>query len=211
MSRTPRSGPTAETIQRILDQHGLDLDTRDPYFGYHLLTRVAEMQLQGTTIATLASDLVNPTTSKTNGRTAAQWLRLMRSTSAEAEMMGDDGLSLEALRTFAFPILAMYGDHSPARLTGTELLACGRTRNFASSKRGPFLSRLTIRRGGLGVPALLARGPQQTRRVGTARARPSVATFAATGSSRTLSAGISRRGNRLGSGRLPNTRRPARS
>jgi len=111
-----------ESIQRNLDQHGLDLDTRDPYFGYKLLTRVAEMQLHGTDLPPELSDLVNPTTRKTSGRHAAQWLRLMRFTSAEAEMMGDDGLSLEALRRFTFPIIAMYGDRSPARLTGTELL-----------------------------------------------------------------------------------------
>ena len=59
---------------------------------------------------------------KTGPRTAAQWLRLMESTSAEAEMMGDDGLSLEKLRKFSFPLLALYGDHSQARLTGSELL-----------------------------------------------------------------------------------------
>ena len=36
--------------------------------------------------------------------------------------MGDDGLTLERLRRCEFPILAMYGDHSQARLTGAELL-----------------------------------------------------------------------------------------
>jgi pimeloyl-ACP methyl ester carboxylesterase len=109
-------------IQRILDDHGFGLDTRDPYFGYKLLTRVAQLQLDGASVPPELSELVYPLTSATGGRTAAQWLRLMQSTSAEREMMGDDGLSLEALRSFEFPIVAMYGDLSPARLTGTELL-----------------------------------------------------------------------------------------
>ena len=111
-----------QTIQAILDRHCFGLDTRDPYFGYKLLTRVAEMQLNGATVPAELYDLINPLTANTSGRTSAQWLRLMQCTSAESEMMGDDGLSLEALRKFKFPIFAMYGDRSPARLTGTELL-----------------------------------------------------------------------------------------
>jgi len=109
-------------IQGILDEHGFGLDTGDPYFGYKLLTRVAQLQLEGRNVPPELSEMVYPLTSASGGRTAAQWLRLMQSTSAEREMMGDDGLSLEALRCFDFPIIAMYGDLSPARLTGTELL-----------------------------------------------------------------------------------------
>jgi pimeloyl-ACP methyl ester carboxylesterase len=110
------------TIQSILDGNGIELDTRDPYFGYKLLTKVAKMQLEGTPVPGELLHLVNPLTNNAGGRTAAQWLRLMQCTSAEAEMMGDDGLSLNALSRFTFPIIAMYGDRSPARLTGTELL-----------------------------------------------------------------------------------------
>ena len=111
-----------QTIQAIMDRHGFELDARDPYFGYKLLTRAAQLQLDGEAVPPELMDLVNPLTNNAVGRTAAQWLRLMQFTSAEIEMMGDDGLSLEALRTFTFPIIAMYGDRSPARLTGTELL-----------------------------------------------------------------------------------------
>jgi pimeloyl-ACP methyl ester carboxylesterase len=111
-----------QTLQSTLDAHGLDLDTRDPYFGYRLLTRVARMQLEGIPVPPELFDLVNPLTGQAGSRTAAQWLKLMESTRAEAELLGDDGLSLEALRSLKFPIIAMYGDRSPARLTGTELL-----------------------------------------------------------------------------------------
>ncbi len=111
-----------QSMQPILDRHGLDLDTHDPYFGYKLLTRVAQMQTEKTAVPADLSELVGPLMGKYGARTAGQWLKLMQTTQAEAEMMGHDGLSLERLRAFDFPILAMYGDHSQARLTGGELL-----------------------------------------------------------------------------------------
>ena len=97
-----------QRIQPILDRYGVDLDTRDPYFGYRLLTRVAEFQINGLAVPPELSEVVTPLMGKTGNRTAAQWLHLMASTSAEREMMGDDGLALERLRALKFPILAMY-------------------------------------------------------------------------------------------------------
>lgn len=119
---TPREWAYGESLQEILDRHGLDLDTRDPYFGYKLLTRVAEWQMRGLSVPPEMAEVVSPLMGKTGSRTSAQWLHLMSSTTAEAEMMGDDGLTLERLRAFKFPIMAMYGDNSQARLTGSELL-----------------------------------------------------------------------------------------
>ena len=109
-------------MQALLDEAGVALDTRDPYFGYRLLTEVARMQLDHEPVPPGLEKLVGPLVANGNGKTAAQWLRLMRTTSAEKELMGEDGLSLAALRRLRFPILAMYGDNSQARLTGEELL-----------------------------------------------------------------------------------------
>jgi pimeloyl-ACP methyl ester carboxylesterase len=109
-------------MQTLLDQAGVALDTRDPYFGYRLLTEVARMQLDRKPVPPMLEKLVGPLVAGGGGRTAAQWLRLMRTTSAETQLMGEDGLSLEALARLRFPILAMYGDNSQARLTGEELL-----------------------------------------------------------------------------------------
>lgn len=120
---TPQAWSYGHSIQPLLDRHGLDLDTRDPYFGYKLLTRVAQLQLRDAPVPTELLDLVSPMMGKGGARTAAQWLKLMATTGAEAEMMGNDGLSLEELRMFEFPIFAMYGDNSQARLTGGELLS----------------------------------------------------------------------------------------
>jgi hypothetical protein len=67
-------------------------------------------------------ELAAPVLATYGERTARQWVRLMDTTNAEREMMGDDGLTLAKLRALGFPILAVYGDHSPARLTGAELV-----------------------------------------------------------------------------------------
>lgn len=119
---TPQEWVYGQEIQPLLDRYGLELDTRDPYFGYKLLTRLAQWQTRGLTVPPELVDLVSPLMGKTGTRTAAQWLKLMDIPSVEAEMMGDDGLTLDRLRAFRFPIVAMYGDHSQARLTGAELL-----------------------------------------------------------------------------------------
>lgn len=118
----PREWGNRAHVQAVLDRHAIDLDTHDPYFGYRLLTRVAEMQTGDETAPEDLRQLVGPIMGKQGKRAAAQWLRLMTGTAAERELMGDDGLTLEALRRLLFPIVALYGDHSQARLTGGELL-----------------------------------------------------------------------------------------
>ncbi len=109
-------------IQALVDRHGLRLDTHDPYFGYRLITQVAQRQAAEQEVAPELAELVGPLMARQGKRSAQQWLRLMEETDAEAQLLGDDGLALEALRRLMFPILALYGDHSQARLTGGELL-----------------------------------------------------------------------------------------
>ncbi len=120
--QNPQEWADAQAIQQLLERHGFYLDSKDPYFGYKLLTRIAHLQTLGVDVPYELVDLVNPLAKNLGKRTAQQWLRLMETTSAETEMMGDDGLSLEALRGFTFRIIAMYGERSPAKLTGLELL-----------------------------------------------------------------------------------------
>jgi len=109
-------------IQAVLDEAGITLDTRDAYFGYRLLTEVARLQLDHKPVPPGLEKLVGPLVANGGSKTAAQWLRLMESTSAEPELMGEDGLTLDSLRQMRFPILAIYGDNSHARFTGEELL-----------------------------------------------------------------------------------------
>ena len=109
-------------IERVLHSHGLLLDSRDPYFGYKLLTAVAELQLENAEVPDALLDLIRPLMAGGGKQTAKQWLKLMRTTAAENELMGHDGLTLEALQTLNIPILAMYGDRSQAMMTGEHLL-----------------------------------------------------------------------------------------
>lgn len=111
-----------QRVQPVLDMYGLDLETNDPYFGPRLLMRVAEWQINGFEIPSELAELVSPLLGKTGKRTSGEFVKLMKTTSAEREMTTDDGLSLERLRSLHFPIIAMYGDNSPARLSGSELL-----------------------------------------------------------------------------------------
>jgi len=119
---TPREWGNRAHVQVVLDRHGIQLDTHDPYFGYRLLTHVAHLQLRQEAVPPDLLALVGPSIGRQGNRTAAQWVKLMGETQAEHEFMGHDGLTLEALRRLLFPVLALYGDHSQARLTGGELL-----------------------------------------------------------------------------------------
>ncbi|MDH5572001.1 MAG: alpha/beta hydrolase [Gammaproteobacteria bacterium] len=109
-------------IQKILDENGFDIDTSLPYFGYRLLNKVAHLQLANAKISMDLHELISPILGKYSKRTASQWLQLMDTTTAEHELMGDDYLSLESLKRLNFPLLAIYGEHSQAMLTGDHLL-----------------------------------------------------------------------------------------
>jgi pimeloyl-ACP methyl ester carboxylesterase len=118
-----RAWTGSERIQEVLDQAGMTLDVRDPYFGYKLLTEVARLQKAETAVPPALRDLVAPWLGARGNRTAAQWLALMDRTTAGHELIGDDALDLASLRRLRFPIMALYGDRSQARITGDELLA----------------------------------------------------------------------------------------
>ncbi len=109
-------------IQPILKKNELSIDYHEPYFGYRLLTEVARLQTKNHKFSSEVKPLLSPLLGQSGKRTAVKWLKLMDTTHAENEMMGDDRLSLERLRTLKFPILAMYGEHSQAMLTGEHLL-----------------------------------------------------------------------------------------
>jgi len=118
----PREWSRRAYVQSVLDRHGLALDTHDPYFGHRLLTEVAHLQIRHEPVGEDLLALVGPMLGRQGKRTAMQWVKLMDETAAGTQLMGDDGLTLESLRRLLFPILALYGDHSQARLTGGELL-----------------------------------------------------------------------------------------
>lgn len=118
----PRDWGSRAHVQAVLDRHALQLDTRDPYFGYRLLIEAARLQMRDEAVPDDLLTLVRPIMGKHGRRTASRWVKLMDETDAEVQLMGDDGLTLDSLRRLVFPILALYGDHSQALWTGDELL-----------------------------------------------------------------------------------------
>ena len=109
-------------IQPVLLENGLNINSDEPYFGYRLLTEMARLQTKDIALSPEFKELVSPLMGKYGKRTASQWLKLMDTTQAEKEMMGDDDLSFKSLSELKVPILAMYGEHSQAMSTGEHLL-----------------------------------------------------------------------------------------
>lgn len=112
----------AEEIQRILDENGIPLHADEPYFGYRLLQEVAQPQWQEREFSQALRELIAPMVGRAGRRTAEQWAKLLDRTSAQAELMGDDGLDSQRLQRLSMPILALYGERSYALATG-EFLA----------------------------------------------------------------------------------------
>jgi pimeloyl-ACP methyl ester carboxylesterase len=112
---------SGKKVQTVLKEHGVDLDVNDPYFGYKVLYRVAQLQVQNTEIPEELKNLAGPFMGRNTRRTAARWLELMETTQAEKELMENDNLLPDHLRNMTFPILAMYGEQSPAMATGEKL------------------------------------------------------------------------------------------
>jgi pimeloyl-ACP methyl ester carboxylesterase len=112
----------SEKIQPFLRRYGIRLDVREPYFGYKLLNAAARLYKNNIEIDPEFENLLQPAIGSFSKRTAFQWLHLLESTKAGHELMGDDGLSLDRLSGLKFPIMAMYGAHSHAMVTGQQLL-----------------------------------------------------------------------------------------
>lgn len=110
-----------QVISPVLERHGIDLDIHDPQFGYHLLGQIARWRLESDAIPEDLMRFIGPVMARLSRRTAAQWLELIETTSAERDILGAGPLSAASLQTMDFPRLAIYGDASHARGTGEKL------------------------------------------------------------------------------------------
>lgn len=111
-----------EKIQKVLRQRNVDLNVRDPFFGYRLLTEAARIQVSGRADQLDAlREWVHPFIGRSGKRGARQWLRLLESTTAEADIQEDDGLSDSYLQSLETPTLAVYGENSQALGSGRRL------------------------------------------------------------------------------------------
>lgn len=111
-----------ESIQPVLHRNNIRIDVNHPYFGYRLLTEIARMQVDNQELSPDLKMLVSSFAKRFGGRSAVQWLKLMDTTGASDELMCDDSLSLQDLKTITAPILAVYGENSQSMLTGKHLL-----------------------------------------------------------------------------------------
>lgn len=109
-------------LNAFLKRHNIEIDSQDPYFGYKLLNIAVELHQKNVTIDMDLKDILGPMIGHFSKRTVRQWKQLLEKTQAGRELMGDDDLSLDKLRQLTFPILAIYGENSPAMSTGQHLL-----------------------------------------------------------------------------------------
>lgn len=124
----------SENVQRILQQCNIELNTVDPYFGYRLLKVLADKQLKGDEVPSELLDMIGPIMGGAGKKTASQWLKLLATTSAEKELLGDDEINLDQLNAFQFPILALYGERSQSMTTGEKLLTVWPHARFVNVK-----------------------------------------------------------------------------
>jgi pimeloyl-ACP methyl ester carboxylesterase len=110
-----------EKIQQILLQNGLNIDVKDPHFGFKLLDEVAHLQIKDIKISKELNCLISNLMWKNNNHFAKRWIKLMDETRAAQELMDDD-LSLDDLRNLNFPIMAMYGELSHTMSTGARVM-----------------------------------------------------------------------------------------
>lgn len=118
-----------EKIQKVLLQNGLNIDIKDPHFGFKLLGEMARLQIKDVQISNELEGLISNLMWKNNHHFARRWLQLMEETMAARELLEDD-LSLDNLRAFNFPVMAMYGELSHAMSTGAKVMKIWPTASF---------------------------------------------------------------------------------
>lgn len=121
--RPEKPWPHAAVIQELLDKNHIPLDTRDPFFGYHLLTEMSRVVARGDDLPPELKQLVGPMLGKYGKRTARRWIRLVDDTDAHRQLTQPDGIDHTTLAGLRFPILALYGSRSQAHATSDDLQA----------------------------------------------------------------------------------------
>lgn len=117
----PETWPRGRVIRPVLERHGIDLDTEDPHFGFRLLGVMARLRVSEQPVPEELMRLFGPVMVRFGRPTAKQWLKLLSTTTAEADFLDGGALQDREWRKFEFPIFAIYGDSSHARRTGDEL------------------------------------------------------------------------------------------
>jgi pimeloyl-ACP methyl ester carboxylesterase len=134
--------PAGDAIQKAFDESGVALNTRDPYFGFRLITEVARIRKEGRDIPEPLMPWVQHVLSGNDSRTAEKWLALIDGTQARDELTTADGLDTAELKKITCPVLALYGENSQSMATGNILKSLWPQIEFVTiPKAGHFFPR----------------------------------------------------------------------
>jgi pimeloyl-ACP methyl ester carboxylesterase len=106
-------------LERVLTRAGIQLDPADPEGGYQLLVELARLQLDR---PEQLQDL--PRLFSLGGRAgvARRWLRLQEASTIKQDFLAGDCVRREDIAALPHPLLALYGEFSPALRSGRALL-----------------------------------------------------------------------------------------
>lgn len=99
-------------IRRFLAKYGVAVDPKRDDIGTALLTALANPRLADARRRLVAAGRYLPFGSKQESRSAARWLKLLKTTEARREFLQEDSLRPEDLACLKMPIWACYGGES---------------------------------------------------------------------------------------------------
>ena len=130
---------SADALQGALKECGINIDTKHPYFGYHLMTEVARFKKEGNEIPKILVPWVQRIFEGNSNRPALKWLELMEDTKALDELTGADNLSANNLYKIKCPVLSLYGENSHSVATANYLSSLWSDKDFVIiNKAGHF-------------------------------------------------------------------------
>jgi pimeloyl-ACP methyl ester carboxylesterase len=117
-------------IRSHLAQVGITIDETMEEIGFHLFDRIARLRLEQTPATAQSPVLALSPFAGAGGEAAArQWVKLMETTTAGAELIQGAGLVLADIERIAAPTLLVYGEHSqtlPTAFAVRQLLPSSR-------------------------------------------------------------------------------------
>lgn len=119
----PQDWPQWPQLQKTLATLNIHLTKDEPEAGYRLLVEMARLQVEQPQAVTTVQALSSLYPQGSGPGTAQRWLKLLDNTTAWQEFTADDGLTHTHLQTLQKPTLALYGEHSPTLITGSQLKA----------------------------------------------------------------------------------------
>lgn len=123
---------SAKALKDVLEQCGINIDTKHPYFGYHLMTEVAKLRLSDEGVPEILEPWVKRMFEGNSNRTPQNWLELMENTAALAELTSNDNITANNLYKINCPVLAVYGEKSHSMATANYLSSLWSDNKFVS-------------------------------------------------------------------------------